>query len=72
MYIIGMSQTHVAYYISPSYNTIIVTVLHYNYIDCATCAIILVHVYKCNFKIIPLNEWGCRDGMNHVKTRGNK
>ena len=23
-------------------------------------------------KIIPLNEWGCRDEMHHVKKRGNK
>ena len=23
-------------------------------------------------KIIPLNEWGCRDGMYHAKNRENK
>ena len=47
---IGMSQTYVAYYISPSYNTIIVTVLYYNYIDCATCAIILVLCIQVQFQ----------------------
>ena len=28
--------------------------------------------YYTSAKIIPLNEWGCRDGMYHAKNHGNK
>ena len=34
-----------------------------------------IFVHMCIYtsaKIIRLNEWGCRDGMNHAKNCGNK
>ena len=33
----------------------------------------MVHPYiTTSAKIIQLNEWGCRDGMDHAKNHGNK